>query len=93
MTLLAELPPDVSVRSACDALGQSRATLYRRRGGQDDEDRPRTATGRRPMPAPPRQLDVNEREAVVALLHSEQFADQPPREIVSQLLSEGRYVC
>ena len=45
------------------------------------------------MPPPPRRLEDAERASVIALLHSERFADQPPSEIVAALLSEGRYIC
>lgn len=87
MTALENVPAGVSVRTACEVLGLSRATLYRAR-----RKRPET-TRRRIVPSPPRRLDETERAAVIALLHSDEFADQPPREIVSALLSQGRYLC
>jgi transposase InsO family protein len=93
MNALAELPPDVSVRSACEALGVSRATLYRAWARDRIENAPVAPAGRRPIPSPPRRLHDAERAAVIALLHSDEFADQPPREIVAALLSQGLYVC
>lgn len=93
MNVLAQLPADLSVRAACEALGLSRSTLYRTRANVGVELGSVASSGGRPMPSPPRRLDDAERAAVIALLHSEEFADQPPREIVASLLSQKRYVC
>jgi transposase InsO family protein len=93
MSALASLPADVSARAACESLGLSRATLYRSRGLQGDEAVRGALPTRRPVPSPPRRLDESERAVVIALLHSTEFADQPPREIVATLLSQGRYIC
>lgn len=75
----------IPVAAACEALGISRATLYR-------AQQPKVAA---PPPAPrqvPRKLSSEERERIVALLHSEEFVDQPPGEIVAELASRGVYV-
>lgn len=88
MSLLKDLSPEVSVRSACHALGLSRATVYRIRRAD-----PAAPIQPRSMPLPPRRLTDAQRAEVVDVLHSERFADQPPREIVSTLLSEGQYLC
>ena len=53
---------------ACRALGLSRATLYRGR---------RPAVVARPRPAPPRSLELVERQGVLDLLHT-RFVDQAP---------------
>jgi len=45
------------------------------------------------MPSAPRRLTDAQRAEVVDVLHSERFVDQPPREIVATLLSEGHYLC
>jgi putative transposase len=74
----------VPIAAACDALGLSRATLYR----------PATPT-RPPRTTPrhvPRKLSDADRAAVVDVLHAEEFIDQPPGEIVAALLSRGVYV-
>jgi putative transposase len=76
--------PAVSIVRACDALGVSRATLYRR------TQPPRPPT---PVRAPsPRRLDEEERAAILAVLHSEEFGDQPPHEVYATLLSRGLYL-
>ena len=40
-----------------------------------------------------RALSPDEREAVLALLHSERFLDQSPAEVYATLLDEGTYLC
>jgi putative transposase len=43
--------------------------------------------------ASPRALDPEEKAEVRALLNSERFADQAPREVYASLLDEGKYLC
>jgi len=94
MEALSQLPAGVSIRSACGALGLGRSSYYRNR----EVTKVPTAAGS-PLarvsrcPPPPLKLTPNERDKVIAHLHSERFADQPPREIFATLLSEGEYVC
>jgi len=83
-----DLAPQVGVAAACEALGVSRATLYRHR--QPPAERPSQPAKR---PAPPRTLDPEERKAVLEVLHSERFVDVAPREVVATLLDEGVYHC
>lgn len=80
-----ELTPIVGTRPACRALGASHATIYRRR-------RPPTPRPRRPRPVPARTLSDEEREAVLAELHSERFVDCSPAQVWATLLDEGRYL-
>lgn len=75
----------MGVLRACDVLGVSRATLYRRR-------RPRLRAVRLKASSP-RTLRAEEREAVLELLHSERFVDQAPAEVYARLLDQGRYLC
>lgn len=77
---------EVPMIRACDAVGLSRATAYRRKGGKA----PRRQGPRRPQT---RRLSQQERETIVALLNSERFIDQPPREAYAALLSEGVFHC
>jgi len=88
MSRAEELSASVGVQAACRALGVARATLYRAR---------RPATGPRPMarprPAPRRALNAEQRQEVLALLHSSRFVDAAPAEIYATLLDEGRYLC
>jgi len=72
------------IRPACDALGASRATYYRR-------CRPKFGPRRRP--SSPRALSADERMRVLKTLNSERFADQAPSEVHAALLDEGRYQC
>ena len=82
---VSELTPVIGTRPACRALGASHATIYRRR--RPPEPRPR-----RPRPAPPRALSQAEREALLAELCSERFADCAPAQVWATLLDEGRYL-
>ena len=81
-----ELSTTVGTLPACRALGVHRSGLYRRR-------RPRPATVRLPRRRPPSALDLQERQAVLDVLHSERFVDKAPREVFATLLDEGSYVC
>ena len=84
MNAAAELGQDVGVVAACDALGVSRATLYRRR---------QPAKPVSPRPPSHRALAATEREETLEVLNSERFADKAPAEVFATLLDEGRYLC
>jgi putative transposase len=77
--------PQVSIVQACAALGISRATLYR----QTQPAKPVSVPVRGPSP---RRLGDLERQAVLDMLHSEEFVDQPPAEVYATLLSRGVYL-
>ena len=78
-----ELAGEVGVAPACQALGVSRATFYRRQ---------RPAPGhQQPRPTPARALCESERERVLDVLASPRFVDRAPAEVVATLLDEGRY--
>ena len=70
---------------ACEALGVSRSTLYRRR-------RPVTSKPKR-RPRPQRALDTTERERVLSALHCGRFVDKAPAQVWATLLDEGIYHC
>jgi putative transposase len=80
-----ELTPLVGTRPACRALGVAPATIYRRR----QPPAPRPHKPRRPAP---RKLAPEEREAVLAELHSKRFVDASPAEVWATLLDEQRYL-
>jgi len=87
MRLAGELGKQVGVRQACQALGISRASLYRREtSGPTPQKMPET-------PGEQRALNPDERAQVRNTLNSERFADQAPREIYATLLDEGSYLC
>ena len=85
MDIAEQVEPPIPIVQACEALGISRATLYRR-----------TAPGAVPNPwttrPVPRKLSEAERQAIVDVLHSAEFADQPPHEVYAALLSRGEYL-
>jgi len=83
MQVTEELAPEVGVAPVCEAIGVSRASLYRRR-------RPRQLS---PRPTAARSLSEPERQQVLQVLHSERFVDAPPAQVHAALLEEGSYLC
>jgi putative transposase len=81
-----QLTPIIGTRPACRALGAAPATVYRRRRPPSEPRAPR------PRPVAARALTQAEREAVLAELHSERFADSSPAQVWATLLDEGRYL-
>jgi putative transposase len=77
--------PTLGVVATCAALGVSRATFHRRRG--------EVYGPRRRRPGPPRKLRVEERRAVLDVLHEPRFIDLAPAEVHATLLDESRYLC
>ncbi|MEM6962565.1 MAG: IS3 family transposase [Myxococcota bacterium] len=70
---------------ACEAIGLSRATAYRHLRPKPLAERARPRSHRR--------IPDSERQAILKVLDSERFMDQPPREVYGALLSEGKYLC
>jgi putative transposase len=85
MELLQQRDPEIPLQRACEALAFSRATLYRLR-------RPKTPRPPRRRTSPARRLSEGERSAILDVLHSERFADQPPAEVYATLLEEGVFL-
>ena len=86
MDLIEDLAdPVVPVAAACSALGLSRATVYR----STHPAPPPTVRERAPKP---RRLGDDERQAIVDVMHSAEFVDQPPMEVFAKLLSRGVYL-
>lgn len=86
MDLIEELDdPSVPIVRACDAVGVSRATVYR----NTRPSSPPTEHSRAPSP---RRLGDEERASVMDVLHSPEFVDQPPHEVYATLLSRGVYL-
>lgn len=84
MTAVETASATMGTAAACDALGVSRAAVYRRR----QPTRPPT-----PRPTPPRALVPLERQIVLATLDSERFLDRAPAQVHATLLDEGTYLC
>ena len=81
-----ELAPVVGRARACQVLGRSRASHYRRRN----------PCARRPVARrrSVRALNDTEREHVVEVLNSERFCDLAPAQVWARLLDEdGTYLC
>ena len=77
------------VSEACNALGVSRATFYRRRNGR--QEAPPIAG--KPQRTAPRRLSEEEQQAVLKRLTSQRFADKAASEVYATLLDEGFYYC
>jgi putative transposase len=88
MDAVLALAPNGGLTAACDALGASRASVYRRRSHLAQPPAERA-----PRPRPPRALTPEERQTVLDLLREPRFADLAPTEIYATLLDEGIYHC
>ena len=84
MTAVETASATMGTAAACDALGVSRAGVYRRR---------QPARSPAPRPTPPRALDPFERQRVLETLDSVRFLDQAPAQVHATLLDEGTYLC
>ena len=82
------LAEDAGVSQACEALGISRASFYRRRkppeSARDDAPTPRPSS---------RALSKAERDTVRQTLYSERFMDKSPQQVYASLLDDGEYLC
>ena len=74
----------IGIKPACHAFGIGRSGFYRVQG---------PAKKSAPRPSPPRTLSSEERQAVLATLHSDRFVDTAPATVYATLLDEGRYHC
>ena len=82
--MIRELAATIGVTLACVLVGISRATYYR--------------SLRAPKPSQRRRRNIRRlskalRAEILAVLNSDRFMDQPPRQIWAALLDEGRYLC
>ena len=76
---------EIGLAPACRALGVSRATAYRHRS-------PRPPLAQSPQRRCPLALSDEERQAVLAQLHSARFVDASPAAVYATLLDEGTYL-
>jgi putative transposase len=84
MAATRSLSTEIGIQPACAAFGIVRSGFYR---GQGPAKKPA------PRPSPPRTLSAEERQAVLATLHSDRFIDTAPATVYATLLDEGRYHC
>lgn len=83
-----DLSREVGVKPACEALGVSRASYYRK---QFPNNLRIVKPGK--SSSSPRALSHEERQAVLDTLHSERFMDNAPHSVYASLLDEGSYLC
>ena len=83
-----ELESVMSTKAACETLGRSRATHYRRRERRPDY----ASTRQRRRAVQPRALSEDERAQVLEVLHSDRFVDESPATAWATLLDEGTYL-
>jgi putative transposase len=88
MNAAEQLAPTMGVAAVCAGLGVSRASYYRK---QKSKQAPKPKPKLKPKPA--RALSDEERQQVLAILHSERFVDQSPQEVYATLLDEGIFLC
>jgi putative transposase len=88
VSLVEEAARQVGVVGACAALAVPRSWYYRHRRGPVEGTKP---VVRRPTPAS--ALSEAEKAEVRAVLSSERFCQQTPREVYATLLDEGVYLC
>ena len=80
-----ELSPVVGVKPACELLGHSRASHYRRQ-------QPPMHGPPRPRPAPPNALSGDERARILTELHRPEHADLAVAQVWARLLDEDTYL-
>ena len=89
MNLIQQHRKDTAVLPLCEALGFSRASLYRRASKVSSG----LPSSRSVRPGAALALSEPQRQEVLDLLHSERFRDLPPTQVYPMLLDEGRYLC
>src|SRR5205823_4957034 len=88
-----QLLPVVGVQAAVEALGVSRASLYRwLQPAELAAERRSLSAAAEPARRHPRALSEAECQGVLAQLHAERFADVAPAEVYAILLDEGVYL-
>jgi putative transposase len=83
---LPDLEAATSTKQACELLGASRATLYRRRN-PPPRPAPRTRC------EPPNKLTEAERQQILTVLRSAEYCDLAPAQVWARLLDDGIYLC
>ena len=88
MAMVKDEAHSVGIASACAALGVPRSSFYRTQ--RPPAPKPATVPAH---PTPPRALSAPEKDQERAVLNSERFQDQSPREVYATLLDESVYLC
>ncbi len=90
MTVLHAREASLPLTRACEALCLNRSTVYAYQRRAVNDEAPKRC---RQNSVQPKALTTTERERVIETLNSEQFADQPPKEVYQRLLESGQYLC
>ncbi|WP_370107154.1 hypothetical protein [Streptacidiphilus sp. BW17] len=80
------LEHELGIAAACRLTGRSRATHYRRL-------KPPPVRAPRTPRVQPAELTAEERDAVLELMNSAEYAELPPAQIWARELDTGRYHC
>ena len=83
MDRVKEIGTRLGTRPTCDAFGLPRSSYYRWLRPKETGDRRRS----------PRALSCEERQAVLEVLHDDEFVDLAPAAVYAKLLDQGRYLC
>jgi putative transposase len=83
----------IPLSRACDALVLNRSTVYHRTKRRTLSEEQRASALSRKHCRQQRALSTTEREAVIKVLNSEEFIDQPPMQVYQTLLERGEYLC
>jgi putative transposase len=81
-----QLETVVGIQASCRITGISRSTLYRRRAPKQGKTEPVV------RPAPPNALTGAERDRLITVLNSQEFADKSVRQVWAALLDRGVYL-
>jgi putative transposase len=82
-------PRRLPLSVACKVLGLNRSSVYQRRRGLAGDKAKRC----RKNSSQPRALSSDEQQAVLDMLGSEEYRNQPPAEVREQLLEKGEAPC
>lgn len=93
MNAIVDRPKDLSVLDCCEALGVSRATLYRVEAAEKASLLPPEPVVNPDSSGHFRALSETERAKVLEVLTSERFCEDSPREVFATLLDEHLYYC
>jgi len=93
MNLALEARRELPTRPVCKVLGVAPASLYRKLAASGDRLFPPGPPQAKTVRYHPRALSQQERDAVLAVLHSDRFVDMAPAAVYATLLDEGRYLC
>jgi putative transposase len=92
-TVMEHKIPLIPLSRACDALGLTRSTVYYRQSKSTPNEKQRDENRSRKNVVQKRALSNAEREAILQVLNSSEFEDQPPKEVYHTLLERSEYVC